>query len=256
MSVAISSILQSDGTAAEDCATDSEGSKRGAASARHRIAVHDLHATSWRVANLSLSLMTLSASGNDVGRSARGRRKYRAPPRDRLERLRQTEQRPLSKLQHSQDCRYLRRSRFLLRGSERTEGRRGWTQGLRTDEWLRVNAPAGTLAAAIECLNGELDAILASQQMKNGTGARQDTVLRMDAPALAIPAHERRRGGPLQRRAPRRSNQRSIDSSIPVLNKREQTSWSQRGAHYLPVRPALLDGQLGTIRERWYPAFG
>ncbi len=41
------------------------------------------------------------------------------------------------------------------------------------------------------------------------------------------------------------------------MNKRQQMSWSQTGAHYLlQVRTALLNGQLGNILARWYPGFG
>lgn len=65
-----------------------------------------------------------------------------------------------------------------------------------------------------------------------------------------------------EHRAGQRVTTAPVESTINRLinqrmNKRQQMSWSQTGAHYLlQVRTALLNGRLGAIFARWYPGFG
>lgn len=65
-----------------------------------------------------------------------------------------------------------------------------------------------------------------------------------------------------EHRAGQRVTTAPVESTINRLvnhrmNKRQQMSWSQAGAHYLlQVRTAILNGQLGNILARWYPGFG
>lgn len=65
-----------------------------------------------------------------------------------------------------------------------------------------------------------------------------------------------------EHRAGQRVTTAAVESAINQLvnhrmNKRQQMSWSQKGAHYLlQVRTALLNGRLGAIFARWYPGFG
>jgi hypothetical protein len=66
----------------------------------------------------------------------------------------------------------------------------------------------------------------------------------------------------VEHRAGQRVTTAPVESTINWLvnhrmNKRQQMSWSQRGAHHLlQVRAALLNGRLGEIFARWYPGFG
>lgn len=65
-----------------------------------------------------------------------------------------------------------------------------------------------------------------------------------------------------EHRAGQRVTTAPVESTINRLvnhrmNKRQQMSWSQTGAHYLlQVRTAMLNGRLGAILARWYPGFG
>ena len=65
-----------------------------------------------------------------------------------------------------------------------------------------------------------------------------------------------------EHRAGQRVTTAPVESTINHLinhrmNKRQQMSWSQAGAHYvLQVRAALINGTLGSIMARWYPGFG
>ena len=66
----------------------------------------------------------------------------------------------------------------------------------------------------------------------------------------------------VEHRAGQRVTTAPVESTINRLvnhrmNKRQQMSWSQRGAHYLlQVRAAVLNGQLADILARWYQGFG
>ena len=162
-------------------------------------------------------------------------------PRDRLESLRQNRATALVKAPTFSGLPVPQATSIPLQRQRAYRRPKAGLMGYEQTIWFGLNAPAGTPAAAIECLNGDLDAILASQQMKNGTGTRQDTILRMDAPALARPAHERRRGGP------------TASSAAPVestINRLVNLCIEQaRADELVAARRALPSGQARTSQR-------